>query len=186
MPTTFGQQFGFVIGIILALIAIFLGVMYGVTGKIPFYSEPRRKTFRRKSYRRENMGYGDIIAGDTVPYNQVRTEGYGDIIAGGTVPYNQVRTEGYGDIIAGGTVPYNQVRTEGTFVASDDEIERIRDQVRTQILDPRGPGRMAAQQLKSGCSECYRTIRQFAQGVGEEMDPSDFVSMPVSYTDMYN
>jgi len=167
MPTTFGQQFGFVIGIILALIAIFLGVMYGVTGKIPFYSEPRRKTFRRKSYRRENMGYGDIIAGDTVPYNQVRTEGYGDIIAGGTVPYNQVRTE-------------------GTFVASDDEIERIRDQVRTQILDPRGPGRMAAQQLKSGCSECYRTIRQFAQGVGEEMDPSDFVSMPVSYTDMYN
>jgi len=167
MPTTFGQQFGFVIGIILALIAIFLGVMYGVTGKIPFNSEPRRKTFRRKSYRRENMGYGDIIAGDTVPYNQVRTEGYGDIIAGGTVPYNQVRTE-------------------GTFVASDDEIERIRDQVRTQILDPRGPGRMAAQQLKSGCSECYRTIRQFAQGVGEEMDPSDFVSMPVSYTDMYN
>jgi hypothetical protein len=59
MSYSFGQQVGFVVGAFIALILVVLGVMYAVTGKIPFYPEPRRNSYgRRNSYRREKMSGG--------------------------------------------------------------------------------------------------------------------------------
>ena len=248
MPTTTGQQIGFVIGIILALVVVVSGVMYGVTGKIPFIPESRsrRKTFRRKSYRRENnetwfysqigqngpdvrsndggqtwfgLNGADIRSTDggktwfgqragsrtdadganwwdnavSLPKyegifnNRVGDAGYGGIVtefgAGG---FGGASDAGYGTLVDkwrgdayGGDVLEGGYGRATEYLPPYGEIEDTLK--RTQIVGPGGvAGRMAAQQLKSGCSECYRTIREFAQGVGEEMYPSDYVS----YIDM--
>ena len=60
MSYSFGQQLGFIIGAFIVLSLVVLGVMYTVTGKIPFYPESR---FRRNSYRREKMTPGYVYAG---------------------------------------------------------------------------------------------------------------------------
>ena len=39
-------------------------IMYAVTGKIPFFSEPRRN--RRVSYRREKMDEGSVLGGGII------------------------------------------------------------------------------------------------------------------------
>ena len=207
MPTTTGQQIGFVIGIILALVVVVFGVMYGVTGKIPFISEPRRKTFRRKSYRRENsvrsndggqtwsgrIGQDgpDIISNDG---GQTWFGANGADIRstdGGITWFGQrgIRPDGvdwwdnassipeYQGIVSGELGGYiDQERAEGSELSGYGGLTQLRPP--NPFADPRKSGRVAAKLLKSGCSECYRTISQFAQGVGEEY--------PVSYTDMYN
>jgi hypothetical protein len=115
-----------------------------------------------------DAGYGGIVtefgAGG---FGGASDAGYGTLV-------DKWRGDAYGgDVLEGG---YGRA-TE--YLPPYGEIEDTLK--RTQIVGPGGvAGRMAAQQLKSGCSECYRTIREFAQGVGEEMYPSDFVS----YTDM--
>ena len=58
MSYSFGQQVGFVVGAFIALILVVLGVMYAVTGKIPFYPEPRRTSYRREKMTRGYAGTG--------------------------------------------------------------------------------------------------------------------------------
>ena len=92
-------------------------IMYAVTGKIPFFSEPRRN--RRVSYRREKM-------------------------------------------------EEPQVLSRGITRAPQRYMEFDPAEIETLYNNAMETGGVAARQLKSGCTKCFRTIMAFSQGANRE------------------
>ena len=115
-------------------------IMYAVTGKIPFFSEPRRN--RRVSYRREKMDESEVRSNPAqAPQNAL----------------DRLRP-----------MEEPQVLSRGIIQAPQRYREFDPAEIETLYNNAMETGGVAARQLKSGCTKCFRTILAFSQGANRE------------------
>ena len=115
-------------------------IMYAVTGKIPFFSEPRRN--RRVSYRREKMDESEVRSNPA----QAPQNSFG--------PLRPMEEP--------------QVLSRGIMQAPQRDREFDPVEIENLYNNAMETGGVAARQLKLGCSKCFRTILAFSQGANRE------------------
>ena len=119
-------------------------IMYAVTGKIPFFSEPRRN--RRVSYRREKMEEPQVLSSGITRASQDVPAAFGEI---------RTRED-------------PQVLSRGIMLAPQRYTEFDPAEIETLYNNAMETGGVAARQLRSGCTKCFRTILAFSQGANRE------------------
>ena len=140
-------------------------IMYAVTGKIPFFSEPRRN--RRVSYRREKMDESEVRSNPAQVPEVIRLRPMEEpqVLSRGITRASQDVPNAFGGIR---TMEEPQVLSRGIMQAPQRDREFDPAEIETLYNNAMETGGVAARQLKLGCSKCFRTILAFSQGANRE------------------
>jgi hypothetical protein len=171
MAYSFRQQVGFFLAALITILLVIFGVMYIITGKIPFYPESRRNSYgRRNSYRREKMSGGiDPEIGDALAKRMASQVQSIDEVFGGKYSEHKLAGYRFGDHMLNDCKPCL------------DSLVSIVDGYKTRMerrdfdgqignTSPKLLGTQFGFRIKQSCSACASLIEQTWAGMNENWE----------------